>query len=164
MESTIDPKALRNIFSSFATGVTIVSYTNMAGVHCGVTVNSFASVSLDPPLLLWNLQKDSECYEDVLKANYYAVNILTSPQSDLSNALARKNQHELVGLNDETLWTVGKYCPVMNNSLACFECCTWQHYEGGDHMILVGKIVRCTRNEGTPLVFFDGNYATLKSN
>jgi 3-hydroxy-9,10-secoandrosta-1,3,5(10)-triene-9,17-dione monooxygenase reductase component len=162
MARTIDPKELRNAFGSFATGVTIISYTSASGQHSGMTVNSFASVSLDPPLLSWNLQKNSDCYDDVMGLEHYAVNVLSSEQSDISNSLARKNMHELNSLDGSGLWEMGEYCPIIKNSLACFECRTWKHCEGGDHIILLGEVLCYERNEGAPLLFFAGNYAALK--
>ena len=162
MGTNIDPKILRDTFGNFATGVTIISYTCASGEHCGMTVNSFSSVSLDPPLLLWNLQKNSDCYEDIMMAEHYAVNVLSDKQSEISNSLARKNMHDLTELSEPDLWEMGKHCPIIKDTLACFECRTWKHYEGGDHVILVGEILHCARGSGAPLLFYAGNYAKLK--
>lgn len=162
MASEIDTKALRNAFGSFATGVTIVSYTNSKQEHFGMTVNSFSSVSLAPPLLLWNLQKNSDCFDDIMQAKHYAVNVLSSAQGELSTCLARKGMHSLAALEGQNLWKLGEHCPVICDTLACFECAVHNHYEGGDHMICVGEVLRYTHSGGDPLVFFSGGYAALR--
>ena len=156
---SLDPIELRNTFGRFATGVCVITAHNQAGEAFGMTINSFSSVSLEPALLLWNIQNNSDCYADFAASEKFNVNILAADQMDLSNALAKKNEHQLpegsfvLGENGE---------PVLNGVLASFECNVWARYPGGDHEILVGEVTRLISNEGDePLMFFSGRYRNL---
>ncbi len=155
--SHFDARALRSAFGCFATGVTVITADAGEGAF-GMTVNSFASLSMEPPLLLWNLQRDSDCFDSLLKAEHYAVNVLCSEQQPLSDACARKGDHALA----EGLWQAGESgCPVLCKSLACFECAVREHYSGGDHIILVGEVLFFRSTEGEPLLFYGGAYRVL---
>ena len=129
----------------------------MTGV---MTVNSFASLSLDPPLLLWNLQNDSECFPAFEAADRFTVNVLADDQMDLSNQYAKKGAHTL----DENHYRMGRNgCPVLRGALVSLECDLWRRYEGGDHVILVGLVKEMeNRPTGNPLLFYGGGYRELR--
>lgn len=156
--SSLDALALRRAFGRFATGVTVVT-VDTGEVPLGITVNSFASLSLEPPLLLWNLQRDSDCFDVFTKVEHYAVNVLHAGQQPLSEACARKGDHVLA----KEHWQAGESgCPVLCQSLACFECAVRQRHDGGDHIILVGEVLFFRNAEGgAPLLFYGGTYHTL---
>ena len=159
MNERLNSKTLRDSFGRFATGVTVVTADAPPLGPFGMTVNSFASLSLDPPLLLWNLQKDSECYVAFDATEHYAVNVLSREQQMLSSRLASKGQHELNGADD---WHRGKYnCPLLDGSLAHFECRIVNRHDGGDHVILVGQIESFDSRDGEPLIFYAGGYRSL---
>ncbi len=151
-------RALRDSLGRFATGVSVVTAARRDGVAFGMTVNSFASLSLNPPLVLWNLQRDSECLADFEAASHYAVNVLRADQQALSTRYTRQGAHEL-DAGDATVG--GSGCPVLATSLACFECELRTHHPGGDHIIMIGAVVHHRHSEGLPLLFYSGHYGQL---
>ncbi len=157
---TFDSFELRNAFGLFATGVTIITANAEGYKPFGVTANSFSSLSLDPPLLLWSLQKNSDTWDAFEVATRFAVNILSADQQNMSNRYAKKGDHHLAP-DEYTLGDSG--CAILKNCLASFECEATERYEGGDHIILVGKIVElnCSDPEAAPLVFHCGQYRNL---
>jgi flavin reductase (DIM6/NTAB) family NADH-FMN oxidoreductase RutF len=133
---TFDARAFRTALGSFPTGVAVVTTTESAERHLGITVNSFTSVSLDPPLVLWCMDKKSDRYHAFTNAKCYTVSILGTEHQDVSARLA--------------------------DSLAVFECEAEAMHDAGDHAILIGRVVRFARHEdGAPLVFFRGKYGAL---
>lgn len=154
----MDALKLRGAFSRFATGVTVVTAVDDAGRAIGMTVNSFASLSLEPPLLLWNLQNNSECRRIFADTAHFAVNVLTLAQREISNRCAAKGRHALDGVE----WSPGVGgAPALDGALACFECATHARHTGGDHLILVGKIENFSEGEGEPLLFYGGGYRRI---
>ncbi len=150
---------LRRVFGSFATGVTVVSADTVPDGAIGMTVNSFSSLSLEPPLVLWNLQKSSDCYDAFMTAGHYGVNILHAGQEKLSRKFAGKGEHALDGVD----WHRGASgCPLLDQNLASLECVVRQHYDGGDHTILVGEVLDWQLREGEPLIFYGGAYQRLR--
>lgn len=154
---TMDRIALRNNFGRFATGVCVVTVMDN-GKPYGMTVNSFSSLSLDPPLLLWSIQKQSECFSMFHNAEKFAVNILAESDMDLSNHFARKQNH-LMAEQDCVVGEEG--LPLLPDALASFECHMWNRYEGGDHVILVGEVKAMREADGAPLIFYSGGYHSL---
>ena len=153
---SIDSRELRNAFGRFATGVCVITANPDDTPAFGMTVNSFSALSLEPPLLLWSLQNDSDCFEAFERAEGFTVNILGREQEDFSNACAKKGNHDLAE-GDFTLGESG--LPVLNEALASFECKTWARYPGGDHVILVGQVENMTNdNDAEPLLFYSGQY------
>lgn len=150
-------RALRDVFGRFATGVCIVT---CAGTResslCGITVNSFSSVSLDPPLILFSLDRRRGSYEQFLRARHFAVNVLKKTQIDLSVTFATGGADKWHGLAYET-WETG--APILPDSLASMECDRVGEHHGGDHAIVLGQVRRtsCDPN-GEPLLFFRGEY------
>ena len=158
-----DPRALRRALGMFATGITIVTATEKRargnGRHVGMTVNCFASVSLDPPLILWSLQKDSSEFDLFRHCDYFAVNVLASDQLELCRHFANKNENRFEGLD----FGMGEFgAPVFEGCCALFECRNFHHHDGGDHVIFIGRIERFERHEREPLVFHGGHYRALK--
>lgn len=137
MTAPIDPRALRAAFGAFLTGVTVVTTTDAQGRPIGFTANSFASVSLDPPLLLVCLAKRSYNYAVVTGAAGFAVNILGEDQEAVSNTFARPSEDRFAGV----AWENGPQgSPVLDGAAAWFDCATHEIVEAGDHAILIGEI------------------------
>lgn len=155
----IEKRELRDALGKFATGVCIVTAISKQGEAIGMTINSFSSVSLEPPLVLWSIQYTSECFETFNAAEKFAVNILAIEQEELSNAYARKGGHGLV----ESHYRVGKTgSPILRDVLASFECRQWARYPGGDHLIIVGEVLELVvRPSGRPLLFHTGKYGQI---
>lgn len=156
--SSDNSKALRNALGSFATGVTIVTALDSDQNPIGMTVNSFNSVSLNPPLILWSISKDSNCFDDFIKSETFAVHVLNHSQEDLSNRFAESGGNKFLGLSLESGF---KSTPILPDFSACFECKTEHQYDGGDHIILVGRVVSFEDRETDPLVFYRGQYKTI---
>lgn len=160
---SMDSRELRNALGRFATGVCVVTTVadTPAGKQqaLGMTANSFSSVSLDPPLVLWSLQNNSDVYEMFSKPKYFAINILSGEQQPHSNQYAKKGQHEL----DPSHYRLGKYgAPVIRQALVTFECELHATYEAGDHLIIVGRVTDMhQRPSGEPLLFYCGRYREL---
>jgi flavin reductase (DIM6/NTAB) family NADH-FMN oxidoreductase RutF len=134
---THDPRALRNAFGAFLTGVTVVTTRNGAGEPIGFTANSFTSVSLDPPLLLVCLAKTSRNFEAVTGSPGFAINILSEGQKDVSNTFARPVEDRFAAVS----WRNGPHgSPIFADVSAWFDCSTHQVVEAGDHVILIGRI------------------------
>jgi flavin reductase (DIM6/NTAB) family NADH-FMN oxidoreductase RutF len=145
-------RLLRDAFGRFATGVTIVTTSTQDGV-AAITANSFSSVSLTPPLVLWSPDKNSRRFGYFEQAKFFAIHVLSTEQDDLCWDVAR----DVFALNDRDLERNSDGVPVIENCLARFECSTQALYEGGDHMIMVGQVNQAEmREEGDPLGFFKG--------
>lgn len=153
-----DQRILRNALGSFATGVTVVTTRAADGKDIGRTANSFSSVSLDPPMILWSLAKTSSSFEDFRQAGHFAVHILSADQSDISGLFASKKEDKFEGLAVER----GEdRIPLLKHCAARFECRTAYQYEGGDHIIFVGEIIGFEHSSTPPLVFHGGQYGRL---
>ena len=153
-----DPRQLRNALGRFPTGVTVITTRTPEGKAEGLTANSFSALSLDPPLVLWSINRKSLSLPSFLSAGYFAINVLRANQSELSHrfATARENKFE------EVVCTNGRDgCPVLGGVLATFECQTERTIDGGDHVLFVGRVKRITYGEGDPLIFSAGRYATV---
>lgn len=156
----VDSRELRTALSTFATGVCVITANPEGCQPFGMTVNSFASVSLEPALVLWSLQNNSDCFAGFEKANSYVVNILADDQQDLSNRYAQKGQHALSAEH----FRIGQFgAPIMRGAVTSFECDMWARYPGGDHIILVGEVKAVETNVNKqPLIFNAGQYRSLK--
>jgi flavin reductase (DIM6/NTAB) family NADH-FMN oxidoreductase RutF len=156
---SFDSREFRDALGQFATGVCVVTASPEGWEPFGMTVNSFASVSLDPPLVLWSLQNDSEMFDAFDKTSRFGVNILRADQQDLSNQYAKKGDHSLTAEHFE-MGDSGT--PVMPASLVSMECELEARHPGGDHVILVGRVTSFTQREaGAPLLFCAGAYRQL---
>lgn len=149
-------RELRIALGAFATGVTIVTTRDPAGQDVGLTVNSFSSVSLQPPMVLWSLSRASLSLPAFLGAECFAVHVLAADQEDLSTLFATRGMDKFAGLQ------VGRGAgdiPLLDGCAARFQCRTTYHYEGGDHVIFVGEVLAFEQTDRKPLVFHDGAYA-----
>lgn len=156
---SLEGRELRDALGRFATGVCIVTTVADNQQAVGMTANSFSSVSLDPPLVLWSLQNNSDVYDIFATPRHFAVNILSSEQQAYSNQYAKKGQHDL----DPGHYRLGKYgAPIIRNALATFECELHKTHDGGDHLIIVGRVIDMhQRPTGQPLLFYCGRYSEL---
>ncbi|WP_137111003.1 flavin reductase family protein [Rhodobacter sp. SY28-1] len=153
-----DPKALRNAFGAFATGVTVVTTRQPDGTPRGFTANSFTSVSLDPPLLLVCLAKTAHSANVFATAPHFAVNILAEDQKAVSGLFASRTPDKFA----QCTWTPGPAdMPLIDGSLAQFTCANHQIIDAGDHLILIGRIDHFVTTEGQPLGYFRGNYFSI---
>ncbi|MDJ0710893.1 MAG: flavin reductase family protein [Woeseiaceae bacterium] len=154
-EPEIDLREFRRALSCFATGVAVVTTVDRNGDRVGMTINSFNSVSLDPPLVLWSIAHDAYSYDAFINAEYFAVNVLTMHQQDLSAQFATKGINKFEGLScREGLQGL----PILPEYAACFECRTQYRYEGGDHKIIVGRVLRFDDRESDPLIYYRGHF------
>ena len=149
-------KNLRNVLSKFATGVTVVSTIDNDGKPVGMTANSFTSVSLDPPLVLWNIGINQPSYDVFSKAKGYSVNILSKDQKDICDLFSSSIDDKF---NDIDYILSDNGFPIIQKSLAWFDCIKWNNYPGGDHQILVGEVKNFYANEKDPLIFWNGSLA-----
>ena len=156
---SFEGRELRNALGRFATGVCLITTVTEDGVPMALTANSFSSVSLDPPLVLWNLQDSSDVYDSFATPRYFAINVLALEQQVLSNQYAKKGQHEIEAAH----FAAGKSgAPIIKNALVSFECELEATYPGGDHLIIVGRILDMQeRGSGDPLLFYAGGYREL---
>jgi flavin reductase (DIM6/NTAB) family NADH-FMN oxidoreductase RutF len=154
-----DARALRNALGRFATGVCLVTTIAEDGSARALTINSFASVSLDPPLVLWSLQNDSEVYPLYAQAQRFAICVLSEEQTPLSVQYATKNGH---AMTDAHYYAGVQGVPLIHDALATFECELETTHVGGDHLIIVGRVLSFAHGDGAPLVFFGGSYRELK--
>ena len=153
-----DGKALRQCLGKFATGVTVVTCTDAGGNPCGITANSFSSVSLEPPLILWNIAKVSNSIDAYLNAEYFVINVLSAKQQALSSHFARSDH----AFFDDVEYTLsGNGAPLLPDTLAVYECRTYQTHDCGDHHIIIGEITEFRSADGDPLLYFGGNYREI---
>ncbi|MDF3842970.1 flavin reductase [Pseudomonas citronellolis] len=153
-----DAMSFRKALGSFATGVTIVTTCDAEGNDIGLTANSFNSVSLDPPMVLWSLAKTSKALDAFMNGDNFAVHILSSAQQDLSGRFARSGADKFAGLTPSR--GVGGI-PLLDDCSARFQCKTTFRYEGGDHVIFVGEVTAFDHNGQPPLVFHSGAYKLI---
>jgi 3-hydroxy-9,10-secoandrosta-1,3,5(10)-triene-9,17-dione monooxygenase reductase component len=151
-----DPREFRSALGAFTTGVTVVTAAAPDGSRAGVTANSFNSVSLSPPMILWSLAKSSRSLAIFEQAAYWAVHILAAHQDDLSNHFAKSGADKFAGLDTET---GAGGVPLLKDYATRLQCKTAFMYEGGDHVIFVGEVLRFDHRNITPLVFHGGKYA-----
>jgi flavin reductase (DIM6/NTAB) family NADH-FMN oxidoreductase RutF len=149
-----DKLDLRKSLGRYATGVTVVTCQGDQG-PCGITANSFSSVSLDPPLVLWNIAKVSNSLRAYLSAEHFAVNVLAADQHALSHHFAQSDHTRFNGI-DYALSEDG--VPILPGTIACFECRTHGVHECGDHYIIIGEVERFRSNDQEPLLFCGGVY------
>ena len=147
-----DPRTLRDALGCFATGVTVVTCLNEEGEPAGITVNSFTSVSLDPPLLLVCLYKEAASALALTKATHFAINVLQTGQQPASITFSTRVEDRF----GQMPWSCGEAgAPILKDSLGVFECENYAVYDGGDHHILVGQVVKASFDASLdPLALF----------
>ena len=154
----IDPKAFRRALGNFATGVTVITAQDDEGNRVGVTANSFNSVSLDPALILWSIDKRSRSQDVFLKTSHFTVNVLSVDQINVSNNFARPIEDKFAEM--EYREGAGGSV-VLENCAAHFECELYQTLDGGDHIILIGKVIHFSDNGKAPLLYHQGAYSAV---
>lgn len=155
-----DARQFRSALGAFATGVTIVTSRDAAGHDVGLTANSFNSVSLDPPMVLWSLAKSARTLPAFLAATHFAVHVLAADQEELSLRFAARGAEKFAGLDLER-GAAG--VPLLRGCSARFQCRTAFRHEGGDHVIFVGAVESFDHSDRPPLVFHGGRYALTVS-
>lgn len=154
-----DVRKFRNALGCFTTGVAVVTTREGEGTPIGITVNSFASVSLDPPLVLWCLDKQSDTLSVFDKATHFTVNVLREEHQEVSSRLARKGDHSLEGVE---LLHGESGTPALAEALAHFECEIEARHDAGDHVIMIGRVMKFDYvEEGRPLLYHRGGYQFL---
>jgi 3-hydroxy-9,10-secoandrosta-1,3,5(10)-triene-9,17-dione monooxygenase reductase component len=156
----VDPHHFRSALGAFATGITIVTTVGLDGEDVGMTASSFNSVSLDPPMVLWSIGKNAMSRPAFAAAEFFAVHVLANDQQTLSDRFAKRGTDKFGGLEVER---GPGGVPLLMGCTARFECRTAYRYEGGDHDILVGEVVKFDHLEKLPLIFHRGRYGELAS-
>ena len=156
MGNGFDKQAFRQALGHFATGVTVVTVKEPAGKYVGITVNSFNSVSMEPPLVLWSLDRNTYSFNAFEQAEYFIVNLLAYDQIDLSNHFARKTEGNMFENLSYTPGVGG--VPMLSNCAAYFQCRKKYMYDGGDHLIFVGEVLEFADTDRTCLIFHKGQY------
>ena len=154
-----DGRELRNALGRFTTGVCLITTTAGKQGSVALTANSFSAVSLEPPLVLWCLQNSSDAYELFAHPSSFAINVLAREQEALSIRYARKGDHAMA---PEHYYAGEHGAPVVRDALVSFECEVEATHEGGDHLIIVGRVRAVqSRADGEPLLFYAGGYREL---
>ena len=156
-EPSEDPKAFRRTLGQFSTGVTVIA-TERDGQPVGVTANSFSSLSLDPPLILWSIARTSRSFTAFSEATHFCVSVLGEHQIDVSQKLSSSRDDKF----SEVSWQSGiGGSPVITGAIATLECSTFAVQDGGDHIILIGKVLRHRRHGGKALLYAQGQYGIV---
>jgi flavin reductase (DIM6/NTAB) family NADH-FMN oxidoreductase RutF len=154
-----DTKAFRQALGVFPTGVAVITTQSVERSPMGITVNSFSSASLTPPMVLWCISRSSDRFDAFTSARGYTVSILGTAHEAVSTRLAKQGAHSLAGIE---LIETPSGAPALADALAVFECESEAVHDAGDHAILLGRVIAFTRRErGAPLVFFRGRYGAL---
>lgn len=157
-ENPIDPRKLRDVLGQFATGVTVMTTQGDNGAPVGITVNSFASVSLDPPLIVWSIGLNSPSLGAFRRHSAFAINIMCADSKELALNFARPSENKFANIN----WTAGlDDVPVLDDAAAVIQCRVETRVAGGDHEIYVGRVFDFHNAEKAPLLYHKGNFATL---
>jgi flavin reductase (DIM6/NTAB) family NADH-FMN oxidoreductase RutF len=152
-----DPfRPLKNAFGRFATGVALAGCRDVDGAPILLTVNSFTSVSLAPPLVLWCIEKKASTFNAFMTADAYSINILKAGQRAMSDRFAQHLPAPLQPHEYET-WETG--APILKERLAAFDCRVSDRHDAGDHVVLIAEVVKFTAGEGAPLLYFASRYA-----
>ncbi|RKT99398.1 flavin reductase [Burkholderia sp. Nafp2/4-1b] len=159
--AAVDPLQLRAAFGQFPTGVTVITTRSQDGRKVGLTANSFSSLSLDPPLVLWSLRKVAPSRPDFVAATHFAINILAHDQIELSRRFATPSADKFDGVPHVDADVGG--VPCLDGSSARFVCRNIGHYEGGDHLLFIGEIEQFDAFGKPPLVFHAGQYRAISA-
>lgn len=151
----IDPTDFRRALGCFPTGIAVVTTADEDGTPAGITVSSFNSVSLEPPLILWSIDRAAASFAVFAEAGHFAVNVLSRAELPLVARFAQPGGDKFAGL---TLRRGVGGVPILPDFAACFECSTEYRYDGGDHLILVGRVLVLEDHDKEPLIFHRGLY------
>lgn len=158
---SLNSRRFRNALGQFPTGVTIITTVAEDAELLGMTINSFNSLSLDPPLVLFSIHRQANSFHAWQKAQRYAINVLSEDQEELSNRFARSKSEKWIG---QSILAGKTGMPLLPNAITIFECEAFGRHDGGDHEIFIGRVVELHENlatRGRPLVFFGGQYRRL---
>lgn len=154
---SFDSKDFRRALGKFPTGVTIMTTRDADGNPIGMTASSFNTLSMDPALVLWSIEKSAYSLDAFSKGKGFAINVLRSHQLDLSNGFARRGEDKFAGVDSRNC---SNGAPLLQDTAAWFACTTWEVYEGGDHFIIVGQVTEYGYEDNvSSLVFQNGRYA-----
>jgi flavin reductase (DIM6/NTAB) family NADH-FMN oxidoreductase RutF len=155
---TIDPRRFREVCGQYATGVAVVTACGGQGRSFGVTVNSFTSVSLDPPLVQFSLDRKASVFPIFIEATHFVINVLSTGQRQYSSRFALRSD-----AFEEVVYAAGMHgCPVLEGCIANIECEKYAVYDGGDHVIILGRVMHLHCAPGNePLLFFRGGFGTF---
>jgi flavin reductase (DIM6/NTAB) family NADH-FMN oxidoreductase RutF len=158
----VDQDEYRHALGRFATGVTVVTFAAGDADH-GITVNSFASLSLDPPLVLWNCDVEADSHELLPEAGHYAVNVLAEDQEWLSARFAGEHREMVDPFEDVDVRRGETGAPLIEGTLAYVDCTLEETYPGGDHSIFVGRVedLGVGDEDADPLLFYEGGYRAI---
>lgn len=152
-----DSKAFRRTLGQFATGVTVIT-THSDGKPVGVTANSFSSLSLSPPLVVWSIARSSSNFQAFSRASHFAISILGEDQIEISQRFSRSGEDKFAGVS----WRPGAGdAPLIDGAVATLECSAERSYDGGDHIILVGRVLHHARYDGAALLYAQGQYGIV---
>jgi flavin reductase (DIM6/NTAB) family NADH-FMN oxidoreductase RutF len=158
--SAFSTRDLRDAFGTFATGVAVVTAVRPDGEPVGITANSFTSVSLEPPLLLWCLAAASTNAVAFCVGAPFAVHVLSHEQMDLALHFAQRVREKF---HIDPYWRSNPHPPHLSEALCRFDCRVQARYPEGDHVIVVGQVLGVTRHEGVPLVFSRGRFGNFQA-
>jgi 3-hydroxy-9,10-secoandrosta-1,3,5(10)-triene-9,17-dione monooxygenase reductase component len=154
----LDGRDFRTALGCFPTGVCLITTLAPGGERVGLTVNSFSSVSLDPPMVLWSLARSANCAPVFRDAEYFAINVLGAGDQALSSHFAKSGPDKFAAFAERFAPGVGGV-PVLTGAVATFECHSRHRYYGGDHIIVIGVVERYSHTDRKPLIFCRGQYA-----
>ena len=154
-----DAREFRAALGDYATGVTIITTLDVNGQPVGLTANSFASVSLDPPLVLWSIDKNSQLFDTFLQAEHYAVHVLRDDQQELA---LKFSDDDAVRFVEETYERGIAALPLLENYCTLFQCEVHSRLTEGDHTILIGRVLSISDQSARPLLFHKGQYKGLQ--
>jgi flavin reductase (DIM6/NTAB) family NADH-FMN oxidoreductase RutF len=160
LSSSFTQRQLRDAFGVFATGVTVVTAVRPDGEPVGITVNSFSSVSLEPPLLLWCLTNSSGGAVAFAPGAAFAVHVLSHEQRDMAVHFARRTADKF---EVDQHWRANPQPPLLEGALCRFDCRVHAVHAGGDHLIILGEVLALTRAAGKPLAFYAGHFGTYSA-
>lgn len=156
--ASFDSQQFRRVLGRFATGVTIITTRSADGLPIGITCNSFASVSLDPPLVQWSIAKTSRNHSAISAAEHFAVHVLDANQRKLCRQFAARDGDRFANMPLE----IGLHgLPLLARYHARFECDTYARHDAGDHTIIIGHVLRLCEQEGAPLIFYRGELSSI---
>jgi flavin reductase (DIM6/NTAB) family NADH-FMN oxidoreductase RutF len=157
-QAEIDPLALRDVLGTYATGVTVVTTIGDNGAPVGLAANSFTSVSLDPPLILWSLALKAPSLSAFREHSSFVINVMCEESKDLVMNFSRPSPDKFASVD----WQPGLHgAPVLAAASATLECETVERIAGGDHEIYIGQVRRISKSEKAPLLFHQGQFAQL---
>jgi flavin-dependent trigonelline monooxygenase, reductase component len=155
---SLDPWLYRRTCAQFATGITVVTVLDSLRRPHGMTVNSFSSVSLDPPLVLVSIDLRNAILGHFISSSWFAINVLAEHQEDLSRRFSSSSEDRFLGV----YWRPGvSGTPILEGVLAYLECSVVKTFEAGDHTVLIGEVRCAGYEEGRPLVYFNSAYQNL---